>query len=122
LGYIIMFPVHNWRLKHRIWVAFGVRAAALSTETSEAARKNGYHAFVPALQAAAERRFPSGTSASEVSNSLARVFGPESVHIYERGPGDRRLLCGFDSEQGWWYRDRMAVEFDLDSSNRVRTI
>jgi|ERR1043166_8935542 hypothetical protein len=122
LAYVVMFPVHNWRLRHRIWVAFGIRAADLSTEWSEAAPKSGYHAFVPALQEAANQRFPRGTFASDVSNSLARVFGPKSVHIYERAPGDRRLSCGFDSEQGWLYRDTMSVEFSLDSSNRVTAV
>ncbi len=122
VDYVVEFPVHNWRLRRRIWVAFGVRAGDLSTESSQAAMDSGYQAFVPALQSAAKRRFPVGTLASDVSNSLARVFGPDSLHIYERAPGDRRLSCGFDSEHGWWYRDAMSVDFGLDSSNRVRSI
>jgi hypothetical protein len=120
LAYIVLFPVHNWRLKHRISVAFGVRASALQVvDSPEAAAVGGTPFSVPALQAAAERLFPMGTPASDVSKALVRVFGSDSVHVYERAPGDRRLYCGFDSEQGWWYRDTMWVEFALDSSNRV---
>jgi hypothetical protein len=123
VAYVILFPVHNWRLKHRIWVAFGVRVTALqSVELPEADREGGRIYSVPDLQTAAERRFPKGTLASDVSNSLSRVFGSESVHIYERAPGDSRLTCGFDSEQGWWYRDEMWVDFLLDTSNRVQSI
>jgi hypothetical protein len=123
LAYIILFPVHNWRLKHRIWVAFGVQASALQVvEIPVTEREGGRVLSVPALEIAAERRFPLGTLASDVSNSLAGVFGAGAVHIYEPASGDRRLSCGFDSEQGWWYRDTMWVEFTLDSSNRIQTI
>ena len=122
LAYVIMFPVHNWRLQHRIWVAFGVRASALQTVSPLVAYDGGApYESVPALQKAAERRFPQGALASDVSNSLAGVFGTESVHIYERTPGDRRLSCRFDTQQGWMYRDWMWIEFGLDSSDRVQT-
>ena len=123
LAYVILFPVHNWRLKHRIWVAFGVQANALEVVDLPVAEREGGRIFsVPALETAAEHRFPQGTLASDVSNSLAGVFGPESIHIYEPAPGDRRLSCRFDSEQGLGYRDAMWLEFALDSSNRIQTI
>src|SRR5687768_8447559 len=84
LGYIIMFPVHNWRLKHRIWVAFGVPSSALHMVELPVDAGEGPVESVPALQRAAEIRFPVGTLASDVSNSLVRVFGSESIRVYER--------------------------------------
>src|ERR1051325_7566693 len=84
LAYVSLFPVHNWRLKHRIWVAFGVPASGLQVVELPLDAGEGPVSSVPALQRAAESRFPVGTSASDVSNSLARVFGPGSVRLYER--------------------------------------
>src|ERR1043166_301142 len=90
LAYVVLFPAHNWRLKHCIWVAFGVQASTLQeVDLPEAAKEKERPIYgpalycVPALQMAAERRFPKGTLASDVSNCLARVLGSASLRMYE---------------------------------------
>src|ERR1039457_3601627 len=59
LAYVILFPVHNWRLKHRIWVAFGVQANSLEVVDLPVAEREGGRIFsVPALETAAPPGLP----------------------------------------------------------------